>query len=212
MNIKLTHSFRFLCIDIDGLLKKCVKFNTFANRLEKQAELYASRFSGDSESRAFQDAQNIYKGAGFELFCEMLIRSFPYDKRIGISDYKCVDGDEDTGVDGYGTGFNGKPATMQAKYRQDNHVLTANGDNIDRIVTASQNRYGVALDEFENMLIITSGKEVNWFTNDKMMYKKVRTINRRNIRALVDNHIVFWRDFMQAWKDSLPKKQEVINA
>lgn len=206
MNINLTHSFRFLCIDIDELLEGCVKFNTFAKRLEKQAARYASQFNNDPDSRAYQDAQNVYKGAGFELFCEMLIRSFPYDKRIGISDFKCVDGDEDTGVDGYGIGCNGKPATMQAKYRQDDHVLTANCDNIDRIVTASQNKYGVGIDEHENMLVITSGKEVNWFTNDKMMYKKVRSINRRNIRTLIDNHVVFWQDFLKYWKQSLPKK------
>lgn len=206
MNITLTHSFRFLCIDIEGLLKGCKKFNTFATRLEKQAAKYASQFSEDPDSRAYQDAQNVYKGAGFELFCEFLIRSFPYDKRIGISDFKCVDGDEDTGVDGYGIGTNGKPATMQAKYRQDNHVLTANGDNIDRIVTASQNKYGVGIEEQENMLVITSGKEVNWFTNDKMMYKKVRSINRRKIRTLVDNHVIFWQDFLKFWQQSLPKK------
>ena len=62
------------------------------------------------------------------------------------------------------------------------------------------------------MLIITCGKEVNWFTNDKMMYKKVRTINRRNIRALVDNHVIFWQDFLEAWNLSLPKKENRNNA
>lgn len=206
MKINLTHSFRFLCVNPRKLLDKCTKFSTFANRLEKQAIEYAARYSTDPESREHRDAVNVYKGAGFELFCEFLIRSFPYDKRIGITEYQCVDGDEDTGVDGYGIGVNGKPATMQAKYRQADYVLTSNGDNVDRIVTASQNRYGVGIDEFENMLIITSGKEINWFTNDKMMYKKVRTINRRKIRNLVDKHVVFWRDFLKFWLESLPKK------
>jgi len=206
MNIKLTHSFMFLCIDPDNLLKGCTKFNTFASRLEKQAKTYASQFNPDPESKEFKNNENVYKGAGFEMFCEWLIRSFPYDKRIGITEFKCVDGEEDTGVDGYGIGWNGKPATMQAKYRQADHVLTSNGDNIDRIVTASQNKYGVAVDEHENMLVITCGKEVNWFTNDKMMYGKVRTINRKKIRNLVDGHLLFWRDFLATWKESLPKK------
>lgn len=208
METKLTHSFMYLCIDPEQLVKNCTKFNTFASRLEKQAIVYASKFSEDSESDAFKEAQNDYKGAGFELFCEWLIKAFPYDKRIGITEYKCVDGDEDTGVDGYGIGWNGKPATMQAKYRQANHVLTANGDKVDRIVTASQNKYGVAVDEYENMLVITCGKEVNWFTNDKMMYEKVRTINRKKIRNLVDGHVVFWKDFLVNWKNSLPSKSK----
>jgi hypothetical protein len=205
MEIKLTHSFRFTCINPTELFVDCTEFNTYASRLEKQAKIYAAKWDKDAKSDLFIKHQSEYKGAGFEIFCEFLIKTFPYDKRIGISDYQCVDGDNDIGVDGYGIGVNGKPATMQAKYRQVNHTLTTTEDSVNNLVSASQNHYGVDVNDHDNMLIITSGKETHWFTAEKMLFNKVRTLNRRNIQALVDGHVVFWRDFMKVFSNK-PKR------
>jgi len=113
------HPFIRRCIDPIKLLNGCQKISTFCRRVEQQAKKYANNN---------EDLQNQYKGWALELFVECLLKCFPMDKRIGIAEYKIVDEDDDTGVDGHGIGIDGKPATVQVKYRQSNYILTANGD------------------------------------------------------------------------------------
>src|SRR3989304_6060558 len=113
MKITLSHPFLFLCKDRGQLLDDCLKLNTYLSRLEKQSEL-----------KSVID-NNKYKGDGFELFVEALIKLSPIDKRIGLINYQLIT-TGDTGVDGSGMGMNGSPATVQCKFRQHDHVLTAN--------------------------------------------------------------------------------------
>ena len=62
--------------------------------------------------------------------CEAIFRLFPCDKRVGpIKDYTVVDRG-DVGVDGYGIFGDGKKGTVQCKYRQAHHKLTANEDHL----------------------------------------------------------------------------------
>jgi len=63
---------------------------------------------------------------------------------------------------------------------------------VDHLVTSSQNDYGVELISKNNMVIITSGHDVHWHTDQNMLKGKVRTVNRENIRVLVDENVPFW--------------------
>jgi len=200
--ITLKHLFLRRCIDFSALLKGCQKLNTFLGRIEKQAEIYAG---GD------EDLQNQDKGWALELFAEFLIKSHPMDKRIGISDYRLVDEDDDTGVDGYGVGIDGKPATVQVKYRQDNYILTANADHLGNFKAASfSSKFKVDPTPNNNgkcnMLIITTGRKLHHHTETAML-PEVRVLNRKHLRVFVDNNVIFWNSFHNAWVEALKSKK-----
>ena len=146
--VQLTHPFLLRCIDPVALLRDCLKLNTFLSSVEKQALAYG---------KGRQEEADKYKGWALEIFAEFLIKSFPVDKRIGITDYKVVADNDDVGVDGFGKGSNGKPATVQVKFRPADWSLTANDDHLSNFTSASQMHYGVnASDPEKNMLIVTT--------------------------------------------------------
>jgi hypothetical protein len=188
----LTHPFLRRCTDPVTLLSNCYKLNTFTSRIDKQAQNYDPN----------PDKQNLYKGWALEIFAEFLCKSLALDKRVGISNYQVVDEAEDTGVDGYGIGIDGKPATVQVKYRPADYVLTANEDHLTNFTSASLMKYGVKPDS-TNMLIITTGKELHYYTEQNMLLNKVRVLGREKLRVLVDNNIMFWDTFLKEWQKAL---------
>lgn len=182
--MQLDHIFLKRCHDKAELLIDCNKLSTFLSRLNKQSVRFPDRYEPEK-----------YKGHGFEMFCEALIKLSPVDNRIAISDYQLVQ-TADTGVDGFGVGINGKPATTQCKLRSDSTILlTANEDHLSNFIAASQNRYGVDVNDKNNMLIITTAEGLNFFTESEMLYNKVRCIGYKQLRELVDNNIPFWNHF-----------------
>ena len=186
MNITLTHRFRLTAHDLHELLEDCYKLSTFCTRLEKQAALFPDRYDPDK-----------YKGDGLELFTEALIKLSPVDNRIGVGNYRVVEG-QDTGVDGSGTGANGKPATVQVKYRSNGQaVLTANKDHLSNFVMSSILHEKVDPNDTMNMLIVTTAEGLHHFTDAEMFDKKVRCLGREQLRELVDNNQLFWDQFRQ---------------
>lgn len=186
MNTELTHRFKLTAHDLAGLLENCNKLSTFCTRLEKQAALHPDRYDPDK-----------YKGDGFELFTEALIKLAPYDNRIGIGEYNVVEG-QDTGVDGSGIGANGKPATVQVKYRSNGQqVLTTNQDHLSNFVMSSVLHEGVDANDTMNMLIVTTAEGLHYFTDAEMFGGKVRCLGREQLRELVDNNQLFWDRFRE---------------
>lgn len=191
MHIQLTHCFLHQCHDLESLLEGCNKLSTFCSRLEKQSEMYPDRY----------DPQK-YKGDGFELFVEALVKLSPVDNRIGIQHYRVVEG-QDIGVDGSGLGFDGKPATVQVKYRGNHeYVLTANADHLSNYVQASlrSTKFGgfsVDPETETNLVIITTGLNLHFFTDAEMYGSQVRCINREVLRKIVDNNFAFWDSLRQ---------------
>lgn len=184
MEITLTHSFINKCYNLKELLTDCYKVSTFCNRLEKQSILFPDRQNPDT-----------YKGDGFELFVEALIKLHPCDNRIGIGNYQ-VNTNLDTGVDGRGIGIDGKPATVQVKYRSNSmSTLTANNDHLSNFVMTSLLTENVDKETNTNMLIITTAAGLHHFTDNEMFLNKVRCIGYNQLRELVDNNILFWNEF-----------------
>lgn len=189
---KLTHPFLYQCHNIDSLLKNVYKISTYCNRLEKQSILFPDRYDPDK-----------YKGDGFELFVEALIKLSPVDNRIAIAKYVPVTSD-DTGVDGIGIGIDGKPATVQVKYRSNNtQMLTANQDHLSNFVVASVLKHNVDSATKTNMLIITTADGLHYFTDNEMFLNRVRCIGYQQLRELVDNNILFWDAFRTLVTNSL---------
>jgi hypothetical protein len=194
MEIKLIHPFLWNChkiqkenniVDgIDEILKETKKLSTFNRKLVNQSSLYPNRYNPDN-----------YKGDGFELFVEALIKLSPMDNRIGIGKYEPVT-DGDTGVDGFGIGIDLKPATVQVKYRSNNsQLLNSNEDHLSNFITASILRYKIDPSSKTNMLIITTAKGLHYFTDNEMFQNKVRCIGYEDLRDMVDNNLLFWDSF-----------------
>lgn len=191
MQIKLEHQFITRAHDLKGLVDNCYKLSTFCNRLEKQALLFPNRYDPDK-----------YKGDGFELLIEALIKLSPIDNRIGIGDYKPIQSD-DTGVDGIGIGIDGKIATVQVKYRGNSQQrLTANKDHLSNFVMTSLMKHKVNSDSKTNMLIITTADGLHHFTDNEMFLNQVRCIGYKQLRELLDNNKLFWDNFRKLLKIS----------
>ena len=186
MQITLTHPFLQRCHDIQVLLAGCNKLSTFCNRLESQSLLFPDRYDPDK-----------YKGDGFELLIEALIKLSPVDNRIGIGNYQVVTAD-DLGVDGFGIGINGKAATVQCKYRSNNtSVITANQDHLSNFVMTSiiDSRYNVDKDDTNNMIIFTTAAGLHHFTDSEMFKNKVVCRGHEWLRTMLDNNVLFWEAF-----------------
>lgn len=184
MQIELKHPFLATCYDLEGLLAGCIKLSTFSRRLVKQAGTDPDRHDPLK-----------YIGDGFELFAEALIKLSPVDNRIGIFEYEVVTVG-DTGVDGYGIGSNGNPATVQVKFRSDSSsLLTVNEAHLNNFTFASQNRYDVKKEDLRNMIIITNAEGVHHFSLQEMMQNKVHVVGNRALREMVDNNHAFWHNF-----------------
>ena len=184
MKIKLKHNFINRAHDLKELIDNCYKLSTFCNRLEKQSLLYPNRYDPDK-----------YKGDGFELLVEALIKLSPIDNRIGIGNYEPIQAD-DTGVDGIGIGIDNEIATVQIKYRSNSQQkLTANKDHLSNFVMTSLMKYKVNSDTKTNMLIITTADGLHHFTDNEMFLNQVRCIGYKQLRELLDNNKLFWNNF-----------------
>jgi len=186
MTITLQHPFLTRCYNLTELLTNCHLLSTFCGRLEKQSKLFPDRIRPDK-----------YKGDGFELLIEALLKLSPVDNRLGIFNYQPADERSDKGIDGRGLGIDGKLATIQIKYRS-NHdqLLTTNNDHLSNFVMSSLFE-GVEKDSCKNMLIITTAKGLHHFTDKEMFESKVRCIGQDDLRHLIDNNLNFWNAFRQ---------------
>ena len=192
INIELTHPFLYTCHDLQGLLLDCNKLSTFSSRLVKQSELFPDRFN------PFK-----YRGDGFELFCEALLKLGSADNRLGIYDYQNCEVDA-PGVDGFGIGSNGKPATVQCKFvsKTDTYLTATSGkENLSNFVNQSLLKFNVDKDDTNNMLVLTTSMGLHHYTDTVMFDKKVRCINNHYLRELVDNNYAFWNQFRKLISD-----------
>lgn len=194
MKIELNHNFINKAHDLNALLKDVNKLSTFCSRLEKQSLLYPDRYDPEK-----------YKGDGFELLIEALIKLSPIDNRIGISEYEPIQKD-DIGIDGKGIGIDGYVTTVQIKYRTNNtQQLTANKDYLSNFTSASKDIFlseakndNSILNHIDNknrMLIVTTAEGLHHFTDNEMFANKVNVIGYKHLRQLLDNNINFWNTF-----------------
>ena len=186
MKIELVHPFIYKCHDLKQLLEDTNKMSLFCSKLEKQSLLFPNRYNSEK-----------YKGDGFELLIECLIKLSPIDNRIGINNYEPIL-KEDVGVDGKGIGINDKIATVQIKYRSNhNQLLNSNDDHLSNFTSASFLHFKIDIEDKNNMLIFTTAKDLAPFTKEEMFMDKVRCIGYEKLRELIDNNNNFWNLFRE---------------
>jgi hypothetical protein len=177
----MKHDFKAICYDVDALLEGVETLAQFMRRLIKQ-----------SETKPDYWPPMEYRGKGFEAFVEVLINASPIDKRIGIVGYVPVL-EDDMGVDGEGASFDGKPHTVQVKFRSNTtKQLTANQDHISNFVAKSLSMHkGEDID----MTIFTTAKDLLEPVNQGMYHGQVRTLGVKELKRLVDKNPAFWSLF-----------------
>ena len=196
--IKLDHPFKDKC-DVNDLLNECVTIDRFCSNLESQAKDIETKLGPELGL----DAANKFRGDGLECLVEFWIKSGIRSNFLNIRDYIIITKD-DTGVDGRGIStLNSRTKTVQVKYRGNpTEELEANKDHLTNFTTASLLRYGVLPSDSNNMLIITTGKGLYYFTKDDMLCGKVQCIGREVISKHLDNQTEFWVAFKQALVES----------
>ena len=195
MQIQLHHPFKDKCPDLKELFDVQNKvghintINSFCKSVEKMSEKYKGIYDPDK-----------FKGDALEFLVEYLIKVNGLDNRIGIINYSPTTNldVDDTGVDGYGIGANGNPATVQVKYRTGDWTLTANQDHLSNFLVSSWSDFNVRMEDTKNMLIVTTGLSVDSRTVEKMLKGKVRVLKREDLRTMLDNYPEFWLYFRQS--------------
>lgn len=197
----------------DCLLIGCKKLSTFVSKINSISKKIKDGEREHPYPLLDQDnAANKFKGDVFEIFSEVLIRLSPIDERIGVSDYHVIT-ENDTGVDGWGIGRDGKIVTVQIKYRLWDYELDQIREHLDNFrFTSYCYPYLVDPKEIGRMLIITTGKGINWRTLNQFN-GAVRCISRgasygclkggqmKNIDSLfsletLTNNPAFWKAFI----------------
>lgn len=210
--IKLNHSARYTIGDWAAILEKTTTMRQFIDKMVQSADNYKVTVTKDADLQS--KIYNKYTGDTFEAFVELFIKLHGTDRRIGIHNYKPVNidnGDEDLGVDATGTGTNGKPATVQAKFRINmKSSLSANEDHLSNFVVSSWHDHGVDMADTENMLIVTTCSGLHHKTHDKMLKGKVRCINLAIIEKFVNHNENFWNEFRRMTKPIILTKKELV--
>jgi hypothetical protein len=194
----LVHPARKKYGDLSLVISGITSVQKMVNAIEKAGTEYSVLKSPDNEEIQ-KRYYNNYVGDFFEVFAEFLIKSNSQNHRVGIIGYKPVNtsnGGEDYGVDGYGVGLNGRPATVQIKFRSKmmEHTLTANEDHLVNFKNDSHETYKVNNDDVHNMLIISTAGKVHHKTRDRMLNGKVRFLLLSHLETMTRG-VAFWNEF-----------------
>lgn len=196
----LKHSFRYTCKDWQSILAGVCNIDSLVQSIEAHAKKSVPPIF---DKKATAERAYKYAGDAFEVFVEYLIKSHGMSSEIGITQYEPLtqlgNTDKDTGVDGTGCGTNGKPATVQCKFKSNRTaILTANDDHLCNFAWASVKKYGVDLADDKNMLIVSTGQELAAFTAHDMLMDTVRFIGYHELVKMLDNNFAFWEGFKEA--------------
>ena len=182
----LIHPFKDYCFDRHELLDDCNNIGVYCRRVAQQ--------SGRNPDRR---DPNRYKGDGLEVLVEAYLKLHPVDNRIGITGYTPIL-EDDWGVDGFGTGNDGKPATVQIKYRPPNYVLTLNKDHLGNFGWWSVKEFGVDPNGIGNLLIITTAKCVHHKIVEFVFGQSAKVIAFRDLQKMLNGNNLFWNAFREA--------------
>jgi hypothetical protein len=202
MNIKIQHQ-EFINIK----LKEPEYLTEFFNDIctLKQLIKKINKFSEtDFQKFNYPDSEK-FKGNIFEIFAEVFFKLYSSHNKIGIYDYQPVNGNQDYGVDGIGTGMDGKPATVQVKFRSNNTTSLTSND-IKQFPFQSIVAYGVEPKTRSNMIVFTTAKNLHWVTDGNVFLGTISTIGYQAISTFVDNNWVFWKNLQDLIQQNLCSK------
>lgn len=198
--MKLQHlSFVTIYQKDPGLLNRVFNVSTL-NDLLKNIEAETAKHYDNVFSNTFETNYNLI-GDLFEIFAECFFLLLQSDNRVGCFNYTPGNPLDDNGVDGYGIGIDGKPATVQIKYRG-NPLEELKERDLKQFGFQSIVSYNVDKDTKQNMIVFTTASGLHWHTEDNVFLNRVRNINRKVISSIVDNNQCFWLGVKELLKNS----------
>ena len=175
----------------DRIFGKTKTISTLINKFKKES-LEWEKY-GYSE----KDGKDKMIGDLFEIFAEVFFKILGASNNIGVYDYQIEI--DDYGVDGFGKGIDDKPCAIQVKFRSDiNTELTQ--EDLNQFGYQAIVKHGVDKDTNTNLIVLTTAGGMHWLTDSKVFLGKIRTINREQLRTLVDGNFPFWntvRDYVE---------------
>jgi hypothetical protein len=203
---------------------KTIQHQSFVNLNNKNQSLFTDLFtdtltlskltgkikkiSQSYQALAYPDADKI-KGDLFEIFAECFFKILASDNRIGVYNYQPAPPIDDYGVDGFGIGMDGKPLTVQVKFRSD-PTTELTGEDIKQFPFQSIVNYGVDKDTTTNMIVFTNSRGLHWVTEANVFSCRVRPIGTGVISNLVDNNTVFWKEVLDMVNETIRVKYSII--
>jgi len=188
-------------------LHKTGIFNSTASFIELETAIkqYTKKLSVD-------ESKDI-KGAAFEIFGEFLLKKLGESTQLGV--YDVITTSEDkyyVGTDYYGTGLDGQPFQIQAKFKTD-YRLKLQFDDLGTFFT----RAFAEATAIKNLLILTN---VNHSDENSAIHYSIDNVFRaanQHVRVFGRDQIInttsykrFWDDFHTAIKQSLPSPNKRV--
>jgi len=185
--MEVKHLFKSKCHDLKGLFDNVNRLSTFMRNLERQSLIDPIRYDTTK-----------YLGDGFEFFIELFLKLHPNDNRVGVYNYQPIQ-ENDNGVDGIGVNIKNQKCVVQIKYRSNTKTtLTTNKDHLSNLITDGMMTHNVVDDNKNNKnfkhFIFTTADGLHHYTNDEMFKSKVKCINHKDIKSMIDNNIIFWNN------------------
>lgn len=179
------HNFKTKSHNLTALFEGVNTLSRFMRRLEEQSLMDPIRY----------DSQK-YLGDGFEFFIEVLLALHPVDNRLGVSNYKPIQ-ENDNGVDGIGTNILLEPCVVQIKYRSNTQsLLTATADHLSNLFSDGMLTHGVVSDALNpknyRHFVFTTADGLHFYTDQEMFKSKVRCVGYKELKGIIDNNMVFW--------------------
>lgn len=187
-----------------GLLK-CRNFKDFCQELNSISENYELYGYQDSvvEDETVPGSLK-FRGDLFEIFAEIFFKINDADNRIGVFGYEPVQSHDDNGVDGTSKNINGINTTIQVKYRM-NPMYSLKERDIKQFAFQSILKYGVDLNQDNNMVVFTNCQGLHWYTDSNVFQNKLRAINGDMISRMIDNNEGFWNSAKNLINETLQK-------
>lgn len=185
---------------IDNLFLSCNSQIDLHNRILGISLGYWERIEQIIDS---EYTENKMKGDLFEIWGELFFKLTSTDNRVGVSNYKPVSDHEDYGVDGTGIGINGRLCTVQIKFKS-NILELLTIDDLKNFQGLSYRKYGVDVNDDNNLIILTNCQGVHWKTETRVLENSIVTYGNygeehvKSLQSLTDN-MAFWnglRDFV----------------
>lgn len=194
--MSLQHQFWFSNTPSQGIWAKQV-FQGIESLEQLEDNLEKLAFPKNPDDLFGHDPFGEILGDGWEAFNEILFKVYGLFPGVGFTDAQVLPPGT-IGCDFTGVGIDTKPATVQSKYKGKSkawQIELAEGLDmkLERFVAQSQNTFGVPIDSKTNMLVVTNAKGIHYWTNDNLLFGKVRCIGRDQITYLVNNNPMFWK-------------------
>ena len=182
----------------DRLFKDTKLFSTLVNNIIKESKNW------EKFSYSEKDGDDKMKGDIFEIFCECFFKILGSHNKIGVGNYK-PEQEYDCGVDASGIGINGRPLTIQCKFRSNRELELTQRDLNQFWGQSLSRRFNVDKNDDKNMIVFTSAAGLHFFTKDKVFLNTVITIGNKQIGKIVNNNFCFWNSVRDYVKETIKK-------